>query len=275
MILVTGATGLVARPLVELLVEAGAKVRAVTRTPEKAVFPDGVEVVDRPDALDGVTSIFLHPRAVADGAPELLEQARRQGATRVVALSAINIDDDLSEQPSRFRGDRNKEAEQAAVASGLEWVSLRAASFAINTLTSWGGQIRAGDVVRGAYAGFEEALLDERDLSEVAARALLTDEVVGQRLELTGPQALTHTESVEIIGTAIGRPLRYQEMPAEMVARGMIERGLPQAFVTALMARYARGGRARVTGEVERVLGRPARTFAQWAADHAALVNGR
>jgi uncharacterized protein YbjT (DUF2867 family) len=270
MILVTGATGLVARPLVELLAGEGAKVRAVTRTPSTADFPDGVEVVDRADALDGVRSIFLHPRAVADGAAELLALAEQRGVRRVVALSALNIDDDPSEQPSRLRGDRNKEAEEAAVASGLEWVSLRAGSFAANTLTAWGAQIRAGDVVRGPYAGFQEALIHERDLAAVAARALLTDQIVNERLELTGPQALTHAESVAIIGEAIGRPLRYQEVPAEAAARGMVAGGLPRAFVEALMARYARGGEARVTGDVERVLGRPALTFAQWAAEHAA-----
>src|SRR6266487_115223 len=59
------------------------------------------------------------------------------GVQRVVALSAINVDDDLDEQPSRYRGDRNKEVEDAAVASGLEWVSLRAGFFAIDTLHAW------------------------------------------------------------------------------------------------------------------------------------------
>ncbi|MEV6160167.1 hypothetical protein AB0L53_58510 [Nonomuraea sp. NPDC052129] len=75
-----------------------------------------------------------------------------------------------------------------------------------------------------------------------------------------------------IIGEVIGRPLCYQEIPPEAAAQGMISRGFPQPFVAALMARYARGvGQpARVTGEVERVLGRPARTFAEWVADHAA-----
>ena len=70
----------------------------------------------------------------------------------MVALSAINVDDDLDKQPSRYNGDRNKEVEDAAVASGLEWVSLRTSSFATNTLRAWGAQIRAGDVVRDPYA---------------------------------------------------------------------------------------------------------------------------
>ncbi len=187
MILVTGATGTVGRPLIEVLSTAGADIRAVIRKGQAAGLPAHVEVVvgdlSRPEtiapALRGVTALFLHPRAVADAAFELVALAREQGVQRVVALSAINIDDPLDQQPSRSNGDRNKEAEQAAVASGLEWVSLRPSSFASNTLQAWGAQIRAGDVVRYVYAAFEESLLDERDLAAVGARALLSDDLLG------------------------------------------------------------------------------------------------
>jgi uncharacterized protein YbjT (DUF2867 family) len=153
-------------------------------------------------------------------------------------------------------------------------VSLRASSFAANTLRAWGAQIRAGDVVRYPYASFAEALLHERDLAAVAARALRSDDLVarrGRRLELTGSRSLTHRRLVTITGEVLGRSLRYQELPPEVVKQNMIQHGLPEAFVDALMARYARevGQAAPVTGEVERILGRPARTYAEWVADHA------
>lgn len=284
MILVTGATGFVGRPLVDHL--TGADIRAVTRSPEDPGLPLGVEVVEgdpsRPEtiasALLGVTAVFLHPRAVGDGAESLAALAKAQGVKRIVALSALNIDDDLADQPSRHRGDRNKEAEDAAVGSGLEWTSLRPGSYAVNTLLAWGAQIRAGDVVRGPYAKFAESPIHEQDLAEVGAHALLTDELVCRRLELTGPQSLTHEEMVAIIGEVLGRPLlRYEEIPAEAAVEGMVQRGFPAPFVEALMARYARGvGQpAPVTGEVERVLGRPARTYAEWVADHADAFRGQ
>ncbi len=280
MILVTGATGTIGRPLVDLLVDQGAKVRAVTRHPQAANLPAHVEVVEgdpaRPDTiapfLEGVAGLFLHPRAVGiPAAAELLALARQRGVQRVVTLSAMNVDDPLDQQPSRYNGDRNKEVEDAAVASGLEWVSLRASSFAMNTLLAWGAQIRAGDIVRYPYASFAEALIHERDLAGVGVRALLTDELVGQRPVLTGPQSLTHEQMVAIIGEVIGRPLRYQELPPEAARQGMVQQGIPEPFVQALMARYARevSQPAPVTGEVARVLGRPARTYAEWVADHA------
>jgi uncharacterized protein YbjT (DUF2867 family) len=280
MLVVTGATGTIGRPLVDVLVAQGAEVRAITRSPLAAGLPAGVDVVEgdpsRPDTvapfLEGVTALFLHPRAVGTSAVELLALARDREVRRVVALSAMNVDDDLDEQPSRYRGDRNKEVEDAAVGSGLEWVSLRASYFAVNALLAWGAQIRAGDVVRGPYASFAEAPIHERDLAEVGARALLTDALAGRRLQLTGPQSLTHEEMVATIGDVIGRPLRYQEVPPEAATQGMVQHGFPGPFVEALMARYAKevGQAAPLSGEVETILGRPARTFAEWVADHAA-----
>jgi uncharacterized protein YbjT (DUF2867 family) len=190
----------------------------------------------------------------------------------VVALAAANVDDPDTDQPSRLRGDRNREAEYAAVNSGLEWTSLRPSSFAINTLGAWGAQIRAGDVVRYVYGAFQESLIHELDLAEVAARALLCDDLLGRRLELTGPQSLSHAEQVAVIGEVIGRPLRFEEVPPSVAVQGMLRNGLPEPFVTALMARYAAHvARAQYppTREVEHVLGRPARTYAQWVTDHA------
>jgi uncharacterized protein YbjT (DUF2867 family) len=283
MILVTGASGTIGRPLIDLLRAEGAEVRAVTRDARATGLPADVEVVEgdpsRPDTvasfLKGVTAVFLHPRAVGNGAGELLALARDRGVKRVVALSSMNVDDNLDSQPSRHQGDRNKEAEDAAAASGLQWVSLRAGSFADNALRAWGAQIRAGDLVRFPYATFTEAPIHERDLAATGARALLTDDLVGRRgrrLQLTGPQSLTHAAMVTTIGDVTGRRLHYQEIPPETATQTMIAHGSPEPFVQALMARYAREIKhaAPVTGEVERILGRPALTFAEWVADHAA-----
>ncbi len=268
MILVTGATGTIGRPLVDALIGEGAKVRAITRDPQAANLPAGVEVAEadpsRPDTiapfLEGVTALFLHPRAVGLAAAQLLELARDRGVKRVVALSATNVDDTLDQQPSRHNGDRNKEVEDAAAASGLDWVSLRASSFAIDTLYAWGAQIRAGDLVRYPYASFAEAPIHERDLAGVAAHALRSDALVarrGRRLELTGPQSLTQQEMLAIIGEVIGRPLRYQEIPPEVARQGMVERGFPEPFVQALMARYARDAGHPAPDIAPRGKGRP------------------
>ncbi|MGV0809111.1 NmrA family NAD(P)-binding protein [Mycolicibacterium setense] len=270
-ILVTGATGNVGRPLVTELVRAGARVRAVTRSPGTAGFPPGVEQVrSAADGLTGVSAVFLNSRALGQELAVTVELARAAGVKRLVALSAINADDDDSRQPSRVRGDRNREVEQLAVASGLEWVSLRPTVFASNFAGMWSAQIRAGDVVSGPYAAASTAVIVDADISAVAAVALLTDDLVGQRIPLTGPQALTNTELVETIGRVLHRTLSYQEAPTDVVRRRFVDLGFGAAFADAYMGLLADTVErpALVTHEVDKILGRPATTFADWVADH-------
>src|SRR6478672_6361649 len=215
-ILVTGATGNVGRPLVTQLASAGVEVLGTAAV-----------------GLFGASAVFLNSRALGDELEPLVRRAGREGVTRLVALSAINADDDFSRQPSRFRGDRNKEVEQLAVDSGLEWVSLRPTVFITNFFGMWAPQIQAGEVVSGPYATASTAPIVDRDISAVAAKALLTDELVGRKIPLTGPQAFTNTDLVELIGTVLSRPLRYQEVPAELVRQRFLGLGFSPEFANA------------------------------------------
>jgi uncharacterized protein YbjT (DUF2867 family) len=137
----------------------------------------------------------------------------------------------------------------------------------------WAAQIRSGDVVAGPYAAASDAPIVDRDISAVAARAILTDELVGQRIPLTGPQALTNAQLVEIIGSVLDRRLSYQEVPPRLVREHFIGIGFSAEFADAYMALLATtvDQPALVTHDVEKILGRPAESFAQWAADHRAL----
>jgi uncharacterized protein YbjT (DUF2867 family) len=270
-IVVTGATGNVGRPLVSQLAAAGARVRAVTRSPQHAGLPPGVEAVSSAvDALPGASAVFLNSRALGSGLADVVAAAKRSGVTKLVALSAINADDDFARQPSRFRGDCNKEVEQLSIDSGLPWVSLRPAVFASNFVGMWSAQIHAGDVVGGPYAEASSAPIAEADIAAVATRALLTDDLVGQQIPLTGPQAFTNRELVELIGKVLGRSLTYVEAPPELVRRRFIDLGLGAEFADAYAAMLAEtlDKPALVTREVEKISGRPATTFAQWVSQH-------
>ena len=278
-ILVTGATGNVGEPLVTQLVDAGATVRAVTRRPDAATFPGGVQTIGSAAAgLDGASAVFLNSRALGDELESLVKSARLAGVTRLVALSAINADDDFSQQPSRFRGDRNLEVEQLAIESGLEWVSLRPTVFATNFIGMWAAQIRAGDVVAGPFADASTAPIVERDIASVAAHALLTDELVGHKIPLTGPQALTNTQLVEVIGAVLGRSLSYREIAAQEVRQRFISMGFAAEFADAYIALLATtvGKPALVTHDVEKILGRPPESFADAiAANRNVFTNGK
>lgn len=268
-ILVTGATGNIGRPLVQLLVDAGVRVRAVSRS--APAFPGSVDIVPCAAAgMPGVDAVFLNSRALIGELEATVECAQAAGVRKLVALSAINADDDDDRQPSRVRGDRNRECEQLAVGSGLDWVSLRPSVFASNFAGMWSGQIQAGDVVSGPYAQAATAVIADADIAAVAAVALLTDDLDGTRIPLTGPQSLTNTELVRAIGVALGRDLRYTELPPAAVRERVAAIGFPAAFADAYIGLLEAGvGRpALVTDEVPRILGRPATPFAQWVTDN-------
>ncbi|MGP3918716.1 SDR family oxidoreductase [Nonomuraea sp. 10N515B] len=287
MILVTGATGLVGRHLVELLLADGVPIRAVTRNPD-APLPAGVErAVGDPshpdtiaDAMKGVHAVFVHPRAMGQGhdpslvresTGELLRLAQNSGATKAVAMSALNVDYPFDQQPSRLRGEYNKEVEAATEESGLQWTAVRPGYFATNTVSSWAAQIRHGDVVRSAYGAAAWAPLHERDIAAVAAHALLHDDLAGQKPVLTGPEIMTQGDMVNAIGKAIGRSLRFEEVPHEVAREAMARGGLPvhllDGYLKLQASSYLQAG--LVSQATENILGRPALTFAQWAAEQA------
>lgn len=280
MILITGATGNIGRPLIDLLLKEGVRIRGITRNLRTPSTSADFELFEgdpsKPEAIrsafQGITELFINPMAVQGATRELLSIARENGVKRVVALSATNLDDDPAEQPSRMRGVNHKAVEEALEKCGLEWVALRMSVYASNSLGMWAGQIRAGDIVYGPYAASASSPISERDVAAVAVRALLTDNLVGMRPVLTGPQSLTQEQMVHIIGDAVGRNLRYQEISPESAKRAMIERGFPfpEPLIDSLHALMAKavGQPAMVTRDVEKILGRSALTYAQWATEH-------
>ncbi|MQM24266.1 NAD(P)H-binding protein [Glycomyces albidus] len=279
MILITGATGTVGRPLVAALVARGLEVRAITRDPSRAAFPAGVEVVagdpSRPETvaahLEGVRAVFLNARAIGDACAAFADLAREHGVSRLVALAAYNVEQDLSLQPSRYVGDRNRECEAAVESGGREWVSLRPQVYTSMALPLWGDQLRRGDTVEWPYADFAEAVVDPRDVAEVAAHALTTDVLLGRKPVLTAPEPITHAQMAAVIAEVTGRPLRYRECSLEAFAARIAAMGLPPELAASFIARFAafEGRAPEVTDEVPRILGRPARTYRDWIADHA------
>jgi uncharacterized protein YbjT (DUF2867 family) len=277
MILVTGATGKVGRELVNFLLERGEEVTAVTRTPDSAALPGGVRVVGGDPAqphtltpaLRGVDAVFLNPRAVAAAAGDLLALAAENGVRRVVVLSALTLQFNLG---SRRFADEFQAVEDAVTGSGLHWTFLRCADFDANAMV-WAPQIHSGNVVRGAYGEAATSPIHERDIAAVAAQALVNGAYASQAYVLTGPQSLTQRERVRIIGQTIGRSLEWEEMSADQMRRAMLAQGLPEDVPDRLLGYMAdcleKPGPS--SSAVKDILARPALSFADWAAEHAAV----
>jgi uncharacterized protein YbjT (DUF2867 family) len=165
----------------------------------------------------------------------------------------------------------HRRIEQLIEASDLEWTFLRPGMFALNARLWWGPQIRAGDVVRWPYRSASTAPVHERDIAQVAVRALLDEGHAGAEYVLTGPEALSHEQQVETIGRAIGRSLRYEEISPGQVRREW-SGATPPAIVEMLLAAWAAAAEhpAFITSTVRDITGKRPRAFREWAAEHAA-----
>ncbi|CAN3982079.1 NmrA family NAD(P)-binding protein [Kitasatospora purpeofusca] len=277
MILVIGATAHFGRQTVEALAGAGRKVRALSRTPEKAGLPEGVEVVRgdlaRPEtlgpALDGVTELFLVLPYGMDVQP-LLDRVRQAGVRQIVFLSSGAVVDGADPQPDVI-GAYHARVEEEITAMGIDRTFLRLFFPAINSL-AWAMQLQGGgDVLRGPHAAAAASVVHERDVADAAAAVLGSPEHFGRVYELTGPQSLTQTEQVETLGRALGRELRFEEVPAPAV-RQQLSQFMDADFVAALLDLMADtvGKPAPVNDTVEHLTGHPPRPYTQWAADNLA-----
>ena len=125
--------------------------------------------------------------------------------------------------------------------------------------------------MRWFYAAAATAPIDERDIAAVAVRALCDEGHAGREYVLTGPESLTQREQVDIISHAIGRPLRFEELSPESARRELLTL-MPPSIADMLLSAYAAAvdRPAFVTTTVADVSGVPARSFRDWAVDHAA-----
>lgn len=114
-------------------------------------------------------------------------------------------------------------------------------------------------------------MVHEADIGAVAAAALTEDGHGGQTYLITGPQALTVGDKTAVIAAARGTDVELVELTEEQALESWRGQGMPEDVIAFLIDVYRDTppeGRT-VIDTVEKVTGRPARTFAQWAEEHA------
>lgn len=197
---------------------------------------------------------------------EILDAARRAGVEHVVLVSSITVQTHPHLGPAR----ENLAVEQLLKGSGMRWTVLRPTQFASNALW-WVGTIREREAVRVPYTDVGLPTIHPADIASVA-RVALTDPGHQERTyALTGPERISARQQVRSIAAVLGREVPLAGISREEAHRQMavFMGGEAADAVLDLTGGDVNDELLTVRDTVSRIMGAPARTFHQWAAEHA------
>lgn len=263
-IAVIGATGKTGARVLWQLNRLGYQTRGLSRSSE--IPFDWTDRNSWPAALQGATSAYVTyypdlavPQA-EDDIHEFVEVARQQGVKHLVLLSG--------------RGeDGAKRAEQIVINCGLSWNIVRASWFMQNFSESFMFDgIKTGELVL-PQANATEPFIDVDDVAEVAIAALTDPALKNQLFELTGPELLTFEHCVNKISEASERKIGFMPVPVDAYLEGARKQGMAEELawlIRELFVNVLDGRNESVTDTVEKILGRPARSFRDYVIVTAA-----
>jgi len=277
-ILVTGATGTIGRDVVKYLSRKNAAVRAAVRDRTKAAQHLGREIelcefdfVNETTfgrALAEVKAIFLLPPLGPDQTQivnRFVDAAKQAGVRHIVKLSAIDADRALPFAVGTCHAANDRHIRN----SGVSFTLLRPNSFMQNFINYF--PPRDGAIYL-PWGNGRASFIDTRDIAEVAAQALTDESHANQTYTLTGPAALGIGEVANMLSEAVGRQFKYVDVLESAAREGMLQAGLPQWQVDALMELHAINKQSEwsaVTRDVENIVGRAPIDFPAFARDHA------
>jgi uncharacterized protein YbjT (DUF2867 family) len=283
MIALTGVTGtLGGRVAARLSAATHGPLRLVVRDAARAPRLAGAEVVENPGgyadgaglraALAGVDTLFLVSAAEAEDRLQqhltAVEAAALAGVERIVYTSFVGARPDATFTLVR----QHFATEQAIAATGVRHTFLRHNMYA--DFVPFFATVQDGRAVIEAPAGEgRTGFVSRDDLADVAAAVLLRDdnELDGQALDVTGPEALTLAEAAAVLTEITGRPTEYRDQTVEEAWATRRPSGHPdweiEGWVTSYLA-IAAGELFTVTDVVPRLTGHPARTVAEHLRAH-------
>jgi uncharacterized protein YbjT (DUF2867 family) len=280
MILVTTA-GKVGAEAVRSLTLRQVPVRVLVRDPDKAkaLADAGAEIaagdLDVPASLDGamadVTTVILVSPAVPAQELNVVASAARAGVGHIVkATSKASADSPIARR--RWQA----EIEAGLAASGLAHTLLRSNAYMQNVLALAPAIAKTSSFGSSAGQG-RVGMIDARDVGAVAAAiAASPARRGGKTYWLTGPELISNYDVAAVLSKLLSRTITYRELSFDENKVAMIRAGVPEPIAemnAQAFSMIAEGDAEWVTGDVPSLLGRPARPFEQFAADHAAAFS--
>src|SRR3989475_10663300 len=241
MILVSGGTGLIGSEVLRLLSRAGVPARALVRNPGRAQALPGITWVQgdlaKPETLAsvfaGCTKLFLltgNVENASDLQRHAIAAARQAGIAHVVRLSAFGA----SQHSNSVIGRMHHQIEKELQESGLAWTMLRPHHFMQNLLSQADNIIHQGVVYSSSGDG-RIPFVDTRDIAAVAAVTLTEPGHTGKKYVITGSEALSYRQAADILGEAIGKPLRFIGEPVDEARARLPRAGQPTLQVGSLL----------------------------------------
>lgn len=268
-IAVAGSTGAVGGRVARDLAARGIPQRLLVRDAARAPELEGAEVhvagysdaAAAASALAGVETLFMVSASESADRVEhhrtFVEAAARAGVRSIVYTSFLAAAPDAV-----FTLGRDHAATEEMIrGSGMSWTFLRD-NFYMDMM-----ELFAGDdgVIRGPAGTGRCSLVSRSDVAATAVAVLCDPAAHADRAyDLTGPEALTLDEVAQSISAVRGQPVRFHDETVDEAYASRAVFGAPRWQVDAWVSTYtaiASGDLAGVSGDVEKVTGRPAQTF--------------
>ena len=280
MILVTTA-GKVGSEAVLLLRQREVPVRALVRNPEKAkaLADAGAEIaagdLDAPASIDaavaGITTVVLVSPGVPAQELNVISSAARAGVEHVIKVTS-----NASAESPIPRRRWQTEIEAGLAASGLAHTLLRSNAYMQNVLALAPAIAKTSGFGSSAGKG-RVGMIDARDVGAVAAEIAASPASHGGKTYwLTGPELISNYDVAVVLSKLLGRTITYRELSFDEDRDTMIRAGVPEPIAemnAQAFSMIADGDAEWVTEDVPSLLGRPARSFEQFAADYASAFS--
>jgi uncharacterized protein YbjT (DUF2867 family) len=221
--------------------------------------------------MRGVSSVVLVSPAIPAQEVNVVDSAVRARVGHVVKITSKASAD----SPIARRRDQAA-IEDRLIASGLGYTLLRNNAYMQNFFMSAPSIAKTSSFGSAAGNG-RLGMIDTRDVAAVAAQIAATPAAhAGKTYWPTGPESISFADAAQVLSKVLGRPIAFEPLTVQEQTQALIEVGLPESLAAMnaqAVGLFAEGDCDYVTDEVPSILGRPARSFAQFATDHAAAFS--